>query len=250
MKKLSLSIVSILMGISLVFSQVTKPALPPICKCNPAGWQPGTAVIGNITKPVKCGYQFSLKCEEKITITEIYKCLGDCPAKYSAVLKNAVTGAVVMTYASFTFPWTYAFAAAGNYSLEITPLCGTSKCTPCRFFFTVTCAECKCNPAGWEPFVATLGTKPPMTVHCGFQFGVKKMEPVKLNGKYKCIGNCEAHYTAVLKNNVTGAIIANYPVFTFAWNYAFPIAGNYKLEIIPMCGNQKCQPCVYYFTVN
>ena len=181
----------------------------------------------------------------------MYKCLGTCVARYIAVLKNNTTGATVMTYPAFTFPWTYQFTTAGNYSLEITPICGDHKCTPCRFFFTVTCpppVACDCNPTGWQPFTATIGTTPPQTVNCGFQFSVRKYQPFKLAGNYKCLGNCAAKYTAVLKNNVTGAVVANYPVFTFPWSYTFTIAGNYKLEIIPMCGDKRCQPCVFYFT--
>ena len=89
-----------------------------------------------------------------------------------------------------------------------------------------------------------------MTVNCGHQFGVPKDKPFKLVGTYTCKGNCVAKYSAVLKNNVTGALIQNYPVFTFPWTYTFAVAGNYKLEITPMCGDKKCQPCVFYFTVN
>lgn len=222
----------------------------PTCACNTAGWQPGTATINNVSKAITCGYQFSLKCNDVINIQELYKCIGTCTAKYTAVLKNSATGAVVVNYPSFTFPWSYTFTTAGNYSLEITPICGTAKCNPCRFFFTVTCpVACDCKTDGWQPFTATISSNPPATVNCGHQFGVKKTEPVKLVGKYICKGDCVAKYTAVLKNNVTGVVVMNYPAFTFPWSYAFATAGNYKLEITPVCGTKRCQPCTFYFTV-
>lgn len=245
-------ILSLLLGIltftGVSLAQTTAPAAT--CTCNPSGWQPATAIIGANTMTVNCGHQFSLTCSDKVTIRQEYKCLGNCVAKYSAVLKNAA-GVVIQTYASFTFPWNYQFTAAGNYSLEITPICGATKCTPCRYFFTVTCPPaCDCSVTGWQPFTATISANPPQTVNCGHQFGVPKGKVFKLDGKYVCKGNCTAKYTAVLKNNVTGAIVQNYPAFTFPWSYTFTAAGNYKLEITPICGDKKCQPCVFYITVN
>jgi hypothetical protein len=252
MKKLLFFITTLCIINSIITAQITAPApSTTICACNPNGWQPGTAVINTQLRPITCGYQFSLKCTDKITIKQEYKCLGNCTAKYSAVLKNAVTGAVIMNYPSFTFPWNYQFTVAGNYSLEITPQCGNTRCAPCRYYFTVTCAPvCDCSVAGWQPFTATISNNPPQTVNCGFQFGVPKGKPFKLVGKYVCKGTCIAKYTAVLKNNVTGAIVQNYASFTFPWVYTFGVAGNYKLEIIPVCGDKRCTPCVFYFTVN
>ncbi len=254
MKKIILFMLVLAFSSSMVLSQTTTPVVPVVtgkqtCKCNPNGWQPGYALINNVKREIKCGYQFSLKCNDIITINEKYLCLGNCAAKYSAVLKNATTGVVVMSYASFTFPWTYHFTTAGNYSLEITPMCGDAKCTPCRFFFTVICPTCDCNVNGWQPFTATIANNPPMTVKCGYQFSLKKGQPFKLDGKYLCKGDCLAKYVATLKNSATGALVQNYPAFTFPWMYTFMIPGNYTLEIIPMCGSKRCTPCIFYFTV-
>jgi hypothetical protein len=203
-----------------------------------------------ITTTARCGHQFQLNCLDTVKINGGYKCVGECPVKFTAVLKNSL-GSVINTYAPFNFPFVYAFQLAGNYSLEITPVCGTGNCPPCRFFFYVTCAptNCDCNVAGWQPFIGTISNNPPQTVNCGHQFGIPRGKPFKLVGKYICRGNCISKYAAVLKNNITGAVIQNYPVFTFPWSYTFTTAGNYKLEIIPVCGNKKCSPCVFYFTV-
>ena len=253
MKKLCLIILTSVLCAGIARTQVTTIPTPntPACTCNPNGFNPFVVTLNGVTTTVKCGHQFSLTCNAPIKINGGYKCVGDCAVKFVAVLKNSA-GVVIQNYAPFNFPWIYSFAAAGNYSLEITPICGNTKCPPCRFFFTVTCTNtaCDCDVNGWQPFIATTGTTPPMTVNCGHQFGVHKQVPFKLVGKYLCKGNCVAKYTAVLKNNVTGALVMNYPVFTFPWLYTFTIAGNYKLEIIPICGDKKCQPCVFYFTVD
>ena len=225
------------------------PCTDVACKCNPSGWAPFTAAINNKQKTVKCGYQFALTCADTVSLKSIYKCIGHCEAKYTAVLKNAGTGVVVQTYSPFTFPWNHRFTTPGNYTLEITPLCGDNKCTPCRFSFTVKNCDtaCDCNPNGWSKLELTTaaGVK---TIQCGEKLAVKKGAPARLNGKYTCRGKCTAKYTAVLINNATGAVIQNYPSFSFPYSYNFPAAGDYRLEIIPVCGNKKCPPCVIYFT--
>jgi len=109
---------------------------------------------------------------------------------------------------------------------------------------------CDCSVNGWQRFTATISKKAAMTVNCGHQFGVPKGKPFKLAGKYLCKGDCVAKYSAVLKDNMTGLVVQNYPVFTFPWTYTFAVAGNYKLEITTICAGKRCQPCVYYFTIS
>jgi hypothetical protein len=254
MKKLCLIFLTFVLCSSITNSQVNPGTTPTVsaCACNPNGFNPFVVTLNGVTTTVRCGHQFSLACNTPIKINSGYKCVGTCVAKFTAVLKNSA-GVVIQNYPAFTFPWNYSFTAAGNYSLEITPICGNTKCPPCRFFFTVTCPTtpvCDCKATGWQPFTATISANPPMTVNCGHQFGVPKGKSFKLVGRYICNGNCITKYSAVLRNNVTGAIVQNYPVFTFPWTYTFAVAGNYKLEIIPICGNKKCMPCVFYFTVN
>src|SRR6266700_6657605 len=189
------------------------PACKTDCQCNPAasGWQGFVSVIHNKTQKVTCGYQFTLTCADTITLKGAYKCLGDCAAKYTAVLKNTTTNTVVQNYPSFTFPWSFTFPGPGNYSLEITPICGDKKCNPCRFFFTVKDCKpvCDCNPEGWQPFEATVN-KVVQKIKCGFQFSLKPGSVVQLTGKYVCKGNCAVKYVAVLKNVTTNTVVHNY----------------------------------------
>jgi hypothetical protein len=236
------------------WAQTTSPGgTAPQCTCNPNNWKIGSATVNGVSQSVNCGHQFALKCNEKITIQQNYSCIGGCAAQLKAVLKNNTTGAVVMTYANFTTPWSYAFTAAGNYSLEISAICGNTTCTPtCRYFFTVTCPAppvCDCYIDGWSAFTATIGANAPSTVKCGHQFGLKPTEKFSLKGIYKCKGTCAAKYEAKLINQATGALVANYPNFNFTWLYSFAAVGSYKLEITPLCGNKRCQPCTFYFTV-
>ena len=222
------------------------------CKCNPdAAWDPFSATLHHITSTVKCGYQFSLTCADTISLKGLYKCVGKCNAKYTAVLKNTATNAVVQTYSSFSFPWNYRFTTPGNYSLEITPLCGDNKCKPCRFFFTVGNCDtaCDCNPEGWSKFELVQVTGAKTTHACGDKVAVKKGVPVTVNAKYTCKGKCDAKFVATLFNNGNNAVVQNYPAFSFPYTYTFPAAGVYRLEITPVCGNKKCKPCIIFFVV-
>jgi hypothetical protein len=166
------------------------------------------------------------------------------------VLVNAATNTVVASFPNFSFPWTYPFNTPGNYYLVITPKCGNIECQPCRFYFTVRdCpTSCECNPNGWQPFTAWVNNDS-LTVRCGHQFGAVLNSTVRLFGNYLCVGDCTAKYVAVLKNNVTGTIIQTWSPLTWPWSYNFTVEGNYQLEITPICGDKKCQPCVFYFTI-
>ena len=224
-----------------------------VCKCNPkSAWESFTANINGKQSIVKCGNQFSLTCADTITLKSAYKCIGNCEAKYVATLRNAVTGVTIQTYSPFTFPWSYHFTAAGNYTLEITPLCGHNKCTPCRFSFTVKCKDvvCDCNVNGWSNFTWIDVTGLKKETKCGGKIPVKKGQPIQLIGKYTCKGHCVAKYVAVLRNNTTGVVIQNYPSFNFPFNYTFAAAGAYRLEITPICGDKKCPPCDIYYSVD
>jgi hypothetical protein len=233
----------------VIRSAILPKCIDSACKCNPSGWQNFTAKIKNRQSTVKCGNQFSLTCADTIMLKGLYKCSGNCGAKYVAVLKNTVTNTVVQNFSPFTFPWSYRFTTAGSYSLEITPLCGDNKCTPCRFFFTVTCqTACDCNPEGWSNFDLITVTGLKTVIKCGEKVPVKKGSSIKLSGKYTCKGKCVTKYIAVLKNN-TGTVVQNYPAFTFPYSHAFAAAGVYQLEIVPICGTKKCPPCVIFFVV-
>ncbi len=221
----------------------------PNCTCNPKGWQPFTAYIGNKAMPVNCGYQFSVNCREPIRLNGMYKCTGDCKSTYSAVLKNS-SGVVVMSYPSFSFPWSYSFTAAGNYSLEIVPKCGNTPCEPCRFFFTVVCpTSSACDCGEWRSIIAVMADGTKKTVSCGYQFAVKLQQKLQLEAAYVCRGNCAVKYEGVLKNSATTAVIMNYPSMSFPWSYTFATAGTYELDIIPLCGDKRCPSCKFYITV-
>jgi hypothetical protein len=219
-----------------------------ICNCNTTGWDATTVQINAKVQRVQCGYQFSLKCTDTIRLKGNYKCAGNCSTKYIAVLRNVTTGTIVHTYTPFTFPWIYRFSAAGNYTLEITPVCGDKKCQPCRYFFTVTCnTACDCRVDGWQPFELKVGTNV-KTVKCGYEGALKVGEKFMLSGKYVCSGNCVAKYTATIFN-ASGAIVQNYPSFTLPWSFGFSTPGSYKVVITPICGDKRCTACTFYFRV-
>ena len=253
-KNLLLIVAAAFFNLSLK-SQTTFAETTQNCDCNPEGWnQAFVEIIHSYSYTVKCGFQFSLECTETISLESRYKCQSEfiCFARFIAVLKNNTTGTVEMTDTSFTFPWRYNFASAGNYSLEITPICGDKKCTPCRFFFTVTCLElevCDCEVSDRGHFDASIDDNPSQEVACGFQLSLKTGQLFEMSGiHYFCSGDCISESTAVLKNNVTGAVIADYPKY-YKLSYTFKAPGKYKLEIFPKCEKKRCEPCVFYFTV-
>jgi hypothetical protein len=223
------------------------------CACNPNGFNPFVYSYAGETRTVRAENQFSVKCKTPVKLNGGYKCTGGCgEAKFSAVLKNS-SGAIVKNYPEFVFPWEHEFKDGGNYTLEITPVCGLKKCTVAKFYFNVVCVEeagCKCDPANrWDRFTAYIGTTS-KTVICGSTLSLVKEQQFGLEGGYKCQGNCTTKFSAVLVNTTTGSIAETFESFNFTWLYKFYKAGKYKLVITPKCNGKECTPCHFNFEIN
>src|SRR5205814_1034061 len=76
---------------------------------------------------------------------------------------------------------------------------------------------------------------------------VKCNDSVFIKGGYKCIGDCNAKYTASLL--YPGGVVTAIPSFSFPWLHFFTSNGTYTLIITPLCGNDTCKPCYINFKV-
>jgi hypothetical protein len=132
------------------------------------------------------------------------------------------------------------------FSLIMAVLCITAKAqtTPPTAISTVTCG---CSTTGWSP-ILTYVESTKSYVNCGYQFGVKKGQTVKMSGTYTCSGRCAPKYILILKK-ADGTIISNTSSSTMTWNYLFATPGGYRLEVTPICNGNKCATCTFYFTV-
>lgn len=120
----------------------------PICNCGSAktsgGWDGIGFYVGD--KPLQkysCGYQFTIKTNEKIKFASGgYLCFNssssvkDCNAEITGTLYKDAT--IIRTINSFNFSSeTLDFVAPGNYRLELVAKCNDKKCTKCTYYFTV-----------------------------------------------------------------------------------------------------------------
>ncbi|WP_231490970.1 hypothetical protein [Pedobacter sp. Leaf170] len=224
------------------------------CDCNPNGFNPFVYSNGKAAQTVRDGHQFSIKCKQPFSFNGGYKCdysIKVCDVKLVAVIKNSA-GTVIKSFPNFTFPLEYEFETGGNYSIEITPICGGKKCPTIKFYFNVACdelAKCECNKAGWDNIYVSIDNVSKQ-IACGATIDLKVGMPFSFKGGYKCEGNCEAVLNAKLTNLSTG-LVQNFPNFKMdGVNSPFPTAGKYKLAINPLCGNKKCQPCSFNIIVN
>ncbi|RZL66616.1 MAG: hypothetical protein EOO93_05465, partial [Pedobacter sp.] len=205
------------------------------CSCNPNGFNPFVYSNGKATQTVRNGHQFSLKCKQPFAINGGYKCdYSDkvCDVKLVAVLKNA-SGTVIKSFSNFTFPLAYEFETGGNYSIEITPICGGKKCPTVKFHFNVACdeaAKCDCNKAGWDNIYVSIDNVSKL-IACGATINLKVGMQFSFKGGYKCEGNCDAVLNAKLTNLSTGSV-QNFPNFKMdGVNSPFPTVGKYKFVI-------------------
>lgn len=237
----------------ILFVAFSKMLSAQTCDCNPNGFNPFVFSYAKTNQTVRDGHQFSVKCKTPFVLNGGYKCNYStkvCDVKLGAVIKDA-TGAVIKTYANFTFPLEYEFLNGGNYVLEITPICGGKKCPTAKFYFGVSCedvADCKCNKAGWDQIYASVDNVSKQ-IKCGETIELKVGQPFSLKGGYKCEGNCNAVLNAKLVNLGTGRV-QNFPNFKMdGVNSPLPSAGKYKLVINPLCGDKKCPPCTLFINV-
>jgi hypothetical protein len=108
------------------------------CLCSGVrGWASITATVGGRATRITCGYQYSIKVNERVKFVGSYGCIGNCAAQYKFILKNLSEGTDTNSAGS-TFRWLHTFTKAGYYALIVVPVCGnTTTCPECKFYFTV-----------------------------------------------------------------------------------------------------------------
>jgi hypothetical protein len=116
-------------------------------------------------------------------------------------------------------------------------------------YFTGNAQSCTCNVANqWDKLTAYINSKPKIII-CGSTFNLVKEQQFALEGGYKCEGNCNTKFSAVLANTETNSIVETYQHFEFTWLYKFYKPGKYKLVITADCKGKKCTECIFYFKV-
>ncbi|MNK28869.1 hypothetical protein D3C87_472540 [compost metagenome] len=238
----------------ILFASTSYIASAQNCDCNPNGFNPFVFSYAKTSQTVRDGHQFSVKCKTPFTLNGGYKCNYSaqiCEVKFRATLKNDA-GVVIKNYANFIFPLEHEFENAGNYVLEIFPICGAKKCPSVKFYFGASCdqtADCNCNKAGWDNIYASIDNVSKL-ITCGSTINLKKDQPFSFKGGYKCLGNCDAVLNAKITNLSTGRT-QNFPNFKMdGVNSPFTTAGKYRLVINPICKNKKCPPCTINIIVN
>ncbi len=113
-------------------------------------------------------------------------------------------------------------------------------------------AQCTCGPTpttnNWSVFNVRVPL-PIRIVRCGNQFRICKGDSLALQGKFNCMGGCNAFYKTTLQRD--GVIVeeSSYGTPDIFYAKRFILPGNYVLTIKPFCSNNFCLPCTFYITV-
>jgi hypothetical protein len=233
----------------------------PTCECGE--WKslalktPATATAAATALAVKCDSIYDIKCSQNYTFFAEYACKGtNCGASYKATmtLPNGLTYNLLSS-AVGSLSHTFTPIINGDYVVNITPICGTKTCPPCKITFRVknctAAAACTCGK--WESMtmqtgVSATGTPNAATaIQCNGQYKANCNKPVTIAGKYACVATtgtvCEAKYNAYLLSP-TGVNTPIAPTTgTFGYTFTPTMNGNYILVIQPACGDVKCEPC-------
>jgi hypothetical protein len=232
------------------------PNEPIICKCGKWGVLKTSTPNTNsaspaITEDIKCGGTYKAQCGVPKTIKALYACEGaNCQAKYKSYLITP-TGSLAIPDATGFLEYQFIPASNGNYTLVIEPLCGDTKCEPCKINFVVDDCVKNCKCGKWSSFKGGVAGTTPLNLLCNGEYEAKCNQIYNIAAQYQCLGdaNCNAKYNAYMVNPLGVAI----PITSasVAFNYAFTPTTNgaYTLVIEPICGNTKCEPCKIRFVV-
>lgn len=132
-------------GPQYTVAPVIKPEKDPViydpCSCRENGAVSKTSYTVTVNpygrREVQCGFQFQVTCRDTIRFSQLpTPCAGEC----TSVIKGRLLmgNSLLRSIPDFrTAMQSVSFAKPGNYTLELTPQCGTKSCNTCRFYFTV-----------------------------------------------------------------------------------------------------------------
>jgi len=221
------------------------------CNCDGQGWIKDKPVViqlptGQPAGTVPCGGNIGLGTTGSYIITApdfLCNPPENCPATYVWQVSGPVNG-----YGTGK-PFSFNFSASGTYTVVITPVCGGTRCEPCKFIINIK-PGCNCDGQGWitdKPVViqSTAGTAG-TSIPCG---GTGQLNST---GTYTIISpdflcnppaNCPATYQWQISGPVNGYGTGK----PFTFNFSVP--GSYAVVITPICGGVKCAICKFQIIV-
>jgi PKD repeat protein len=140
----------------------------PACDCKGSKWGDKTIAIGGAVKKLNCPGEYTVKCNQPITINASYICAdAACPGTvtYKLVSPTGITtGALPVTFTPNT---------SGIYTLTLYGLCGGKICDSCVVTFKTDCPPPPCCPYNIsikDPVVttSTLANPPATVVNASF----------------------------------------------------------------------------------
>ncbi len=193
--------------------------------------------INKVKKPIKCGEQFTVNCQNMVTLNASYFCI---PANCPATITYQLTGPVSQTG---TLPLSLSSLPPGSYSIVIMAYCGGKLCKECKLNFVVEC-EKDCCPYDIQVKLdkQTSSTSPGNThllVNQGFNFsgltGAALTEiraevlSYNLTSQFPeaCIGckNLPKGWASIYDGNVMGPIIPKVNLAGVMTNAPINVAG-------------------------
>jgi hypothetical protein len=165
-------------------------------------------------------------------------------------------------YPNPTTSRTFSFSPTltGTYTLTITPYCGDTTCTPCIIKFNIVKIVKCCECGKWTSKAVTINwtgancKQDYDTTYCREEIKLNIAKGTSINGSFNpCIctpKSCSSKYIW----KITGPAnfkSPGYPNPTASRTFSFSptLTGTYTLTIIPVCGDNKCEPCIIKFNI-
>lgn len=267
MKRLVTILVSLLITLSMFGQNIgnelidkpedKKPIQRPGSVCDCGTW--GSFLVQNTEGKYECGKEIVGSCNKKFDFRSSYQCKSN-EAGCVATTKWKVAKDEVNIATGNGLIGSFTPTSNGVYTLTLNAYCKGKECQPCIYTIYVRdCSPivCKCNDRNWDAkSKITISNGEKVTseeVICSgkIQSPVIVGSEIKYDAQpYICNpGECKAIYQWKIINILTGAVSLNGETSSLPFTFKAPrIAGDFKVEIFPVCGTKLCEPCLFSFT--
>ncbi|MBE2256768.1 MAG: hypothetical protein IAE65_11265, partial [Ignavibacteria bacterium] len=239
----------------------------PLCtKCDCGYWTEDKWIsYGEDKKKVRFGcfdknFHTDICAKEEFTLFSEYSCSKDCKASYKWILTDLSTN-LTTSGTSDEMPLTVVPTDVSKYNLKVYAICDGKVCDSCSVnFITTDCGvkpKCECFDGKWQrgslDFIDLKGKKVSSILECEKSYKtVKSGTQVTFTKNYFCNPkDCKAtyNYRVIDENGNLITDMSGIPIegsdvtmpISFTPNYN----GTATVEITPLCGDEKCQPCIF-----
>ncbi len=210
------------------------------CECSEKGWKQeknNIEISGDVKKTLSCGDELVIYENDNIIINAPeYECKpSKCKATYTWTIADN-SGRIVSSGTGSIINHTF---GSGTYWVTMRPSCNGIECDKCVIQINVKeKPKCDCGTYREKSMVFTRNEQQ-WKVNCGKEGTFEPGTYNIVSPLFECSpSSCKAEYNWSVEGPISGSGTGQ------NFDFNFTIAGKYKITFTPVCGGNKCKPCI------